>query len=155
MLQALSGASQEAVSAANRAAEAQERLHKSPWCLLQEADVLNPDRLCPAARAAQLRCRQLSKQLGSASNERMLRALLPGSAVHAFVAADSSAGVVKEQQMAALMQARPFPPPTMGHSAATCGKHPHRDMEQWVKGMMPSTSAHPHMWRQLRCLCNQ
>ena len=153
MLQALSGASQEASSAGMCAAEAQDRLHKSPWRLLQEADALDPGMLCPAARAAQQRCRQLSAQLGSASNERMLRALLPGSAVHAFVAADSSAGAVKKQQMAALMQACHLTPLTLVHAVATYGKPCHRDMEQRVKGALLLNSAISMNWWQHCRLC--
>jgi len=104
LLQALAGASGHAESAVACATAAQERLHDSPWELLHAAEALNSESLSPSALAAQERCRQLSMQLGSASNERMLHGLLPRSAVSAFVATDSSSESARAQQMAALKE---------------------------------------------------
>ena len=77
----------------------------SPWELLHAAEELDSEALNPAARAAHERCRQLSMQLGCASNERLLHGLLPPSAVSAFVAANNAGSeAAQAQQLAALKQ---------------------------------------------------
>ena len=76
----------------------------TPWELLHAAERLGSKALSPAARAAQERCRQLSMQLGSASNERLLHGLLPHSAVSAFVTDNTGSEAAQAQQTAALKQ---------------------------------------------------
>ena len=108
-MQALAGSDGQEDHAGGSSKIAQGNLHRTPWELLHAAEELDDEALSPAARAAQERCRQLSMQLGSASNERLLHGLLPRSAVSAFVAANSSSKVDQAQQMAALKQVHCLP----------------------------------------------
>lgn len=103
-LQALAGTDGLEDGAGEHARKAQERLRMPPWELLHAAEELDSEALNPAARAAHERCQQLSMQLGCASNERLLRGLLPPSAMSAFVAANAGSKAAQAQQIAALKQ---------------------------------------------------
>ena len=104
-LQALAGADGGTSDREEQARRAQERLHATaPWDLLHAAAALDPEILTPAAREAQQSCQRLSLQLGSASEERLLQAFLPASAVPTFTAADNTSEAAKQQQEDALMQ---------------------------------------------------